>query len=194
MYLFLDVETTGKFDFNAPSNASHQPRITEIAVLLVDKEKKSQAKLECLIKPNDWFIPEEVIVLTGITTEQCMTYGINIETALETLIQLAKNSSMIIGHNLSFDLRMINREAQLINPAAARFEDTYKSYCTMQNSTKLCKIQSARGYKWPKLEEAYRILLDKELKGAHRAMVDVKACRDVFFKIQELTSNVAVEA
>ena len=57
----------------------------------------------------------------------------------------------------------------------------------MEATTDICKIPPPRGsgYKWPKLEEAYRILVDPVgFEGAHDAMVDVEACRKVFYALK----------
>ncbi len=51
-------------------------------------------------------------------------------------------------------------------------------HCTMHASTPLCAIPhpSRPGeYKWPRLEEAHRILLRSEMDDAHDALADVLA-------------------
>lgn len=45
------------------------------------------------------------------------------------------------------------------------------------------------GYKNPNLQEAYKHFFGVEFEGAHDAMADVRACRDVFFKLNELEEN-----
>jgi hypothetical protein len=71
---------------------------------------------------------------------------------------------------------------------ASGIEYTPKNaFCTMKSLTNYLKLPSTRGgYKWPKLSEAYAALLNKELVGAHDAMVDVSGlCEIVQFCVQQ---------
>ena len=66
---------------------------------------------------------------------------------------------------------------------AFRTLDDKKEYCTMLQSTNICKIVSNRStYKWPKLEEAYMHFFGEELIGAHDALTDVMACKRIYFE------------
>ena len=59
-------------------------------------------------------------------------------------------------------------------------------FCTMLNTVEIVKIPGRKGYKWPKLDEAYRILVDPDgFEGAHDALADVKACRKVFYNLKK---------
>jgi hypothetical protein len=56
----------------------------------------------------------------------------------------------------------------------------------MKASTDLCKLPSQfkrGGYKWPKLQEAYKHFFGEEFASAHDAMADLRACRRVFFHL-----------
>jgi DNA polymerase III subunit epsilon len=72
--------------------------------------------------------------------------------------------------------------------------DEYKSaprYCTMRSSTKACNLPPteamlAKGMKFnknPSLAESYKHYTGKDLVGAHSALVDAKACAEVYFAI-----------
>jgi hypothetical protein len=52
----------------------------------------------------------------------------------------------------------------------------------MLSSTGICKIPKKQGYKWPKLSEAYQHFFGEELKDAHDALVDVMACKRIYFE------------
>ena len=58
--------------------------------------------------------------------------------------------------------------------------------CTMQSATNHCRIPGPYGYKWPKLDELHRKLFNEPLAGAHRALVDVRACARCYFELRRL--------
>ena len=55
----------------------------------------------------------------------------------------------------------------------------------MKSTTNLCNIQGKYGPKWPKLEELYNYLFNKNFQGAHRAINDVKACAECFIQLKK---------
>jgi len=90
-----------------------------------------------------------------------------------------------IAHNIPFDF-MVWKSMQF----RAGFLESRRGYprqfCTMNATTEICKLPGRFGkYKWPKLSEAYFHATGKELEGAHDAMVDVKACKEIFFWLKE---------
>jgi DNA polymerase III subunit epsilon len=182
MYLFKDTETTGLYHYGTPSNDPKQPYIVELALLLTDIEGDTIKSFSTLIKPEGWVIPQEATNVHGITTEECEEKGIPFEEAYQVYLSFREECKLIIGHNISYDSKMIRRVA-----GKERYDSlpVKEKYCTMQKSTPICKISGKRGYKWPKLEEAYRIICGKEIEGAHRAMADVEATKELFFKPQE---------
>ncbi len=101
---------------------------------------------------------------------------------------MTRNAPLIVGHNISFDMKMIRscmtKERYELNGYHAM-----PTYCTMLKSTNICKIphkNGRKGNKWPTLVEAYKALFGKEMKGAHRAMHDVRACYEIYFRLKEL--------
>ena len=86
-----------------------------------------------------------------------------------------ENADYLAAHNIKFDL-------QFMNMLFARLDIEPPEYppmiCTMDQTTHLCKILNTKGagYKWPKLVEACKILLDFDIEGAHDALVDTQAC------------------
>ncbi len=182
----IDTETTGKYHFDKPSNHIDQPKILELAALLVDENNRDCGSFNLLID-HDVYIPEEVTAIHGITRKDCEKYGMHVSYAIDMLKMLAVDAELIVGHNISFDMKMI-RSTMGKEEFELEFISKILTYCTMHNSTHICKVPKAKGngFKWPRLSEAYKILLGKELTNAHRAMADVRACRELFFKLKEL--------
>lgn len=126
--LFCDTETTGKADFRAEPDAAHQPRIVQLAALLLTENGEELASLSLIIKPIGFQIPEEASKIHGITTENAMKNGVKVLDA------------------------------------------------------GICKLPGQYGdWKWPKLTEAYQHAFGKTFDGAHDALADVRACKDVYF-------------
>lgn len=206
--LFYDTETTGLPDFKAPSDSEHQPHIVQIAAALVDLEtKKVFQSIDFIVKPDGWEIPQEASDVHGITDELAEMVGLNEEACLSSFLSMnmpGLNSSgsipvLRIGHNISFDDRIIRIAMKRFGMSDA-FCDKYKkaeTSCTMQTAKNILKLpptekMKAAGfntYKNPNLGECYKFFFDKELDGAHNAMVDVQATIDVYFAIQDYLKN-----
>lgn len=192
--LFYDTETTGLPDFKAPSDADHQPHITQLAALLTDEAGNKLASLDLLVRPDGWTIPPELQELTGITMERAEQGGVPELAALSAFEALWRRASLRIAHNESFDARILRigfkRFAGICDP------DEWKAgpaKCTQVLSTPILKLpptekMKAAGrnhHKSTNLGEAYQFFAGKPLSGAHNAMIDVMACKTVWFAIQE---------
>lgn len=176
--LIFDTETTGKADFAAPYNAAHQPRVVQLGALLVDDEGAEAAPaLNVIVKPDGFEIPAEASAIHGITTERAMAEGIHIDDVLGMFLELLARAVSVAGHNISFDLLMMRRELSL---AGVEERIKHPSFCTMQVMTPICRLPGRYGYKWPKLQEAYKHAFGREFEDAHDAMADVRATRDLF--------------
>lgn len=199
--LFYDTETTGLPLFSEPSEDPRQPHMVQLAACLVDLDKRETiASIDLVVEPNGWEIPDDVSKIHGITTEYALAHGVSESMALGTFMSLWEHSHRRIAHNETFD-------ARIIRIALMRHEDTpiadrWKAgvaECTQNMSTPICKLPPTprmiaagrRHHKSANLGEAYRHFTGKDLIGAHSALVDVHACMDVFFAIQDLRLKAA---
>ena len=187
MKLFIDTETTGLADFYRPASAPHQPRIVQLAALLTDEEGDDVDSFSVIIKPDGFTIPTEAAAIHGITTETAIANGIPTTKAMDMLRGLAEKSDRYIAHNCSFDSLMVTIEAvrqgwDLKHPLL----DKAKWFCTMKATTPICQLPGLYGdYKWPKLQEAFQFAFGQPFVGAHDALADVRACKRIYFWLQE---------
>lgn len=193
--LFFDTETTGLPLFREPSEHPDQPHLVQLAVLLMDLDKRETlAGMNVIVRPDGWVIPDDVAAIHGITTEKALALGVSESMALGMLLELWNEGEprMRIAHNEQFDARIIR--IALMRHEDARLADAWKaapSMCTAQMATPIMKLPPTEKmlragfnkHKTPNLGEAYRHFTGRELHGAHSAMVDVRACAEVFLAI-----------
>ncbi len=196
--LFYDTETTGLPLFNEPSDDPRQPHIVQLAAILVDLDsRKELASIDLTIEPTDWEIPEDVVKIHGITTEQALQIGVCESHAIEVFIQLWQSADLRVGHNEQFDARMVKIALHRFHDNGYGCEPELwkagRAECTQLLSTPILKLpptdrMRATGrshFKSANLREAYKHFYGSELQGAHSAMADAQACRYVYFAIKD---------
>ena len=169
--LFLDTETANLTTKN----------VVQIAAIL-SSNGKELASINLLIKPDNWTIDPKAQEIHGISLEDCERYGVPIDAALWLFDSLSNQADCIIAHNLQFDEGVIAGEYRRLG----RQWLIPGRYCTMKESTNICKIPGPRGYKWPKLIEAHEFFMGCGFDGAHSAMEDTRACLRIYNALQKL--------
>lgn len=190
-YLFFDTETTGLPDQRMPPSHESQPHICQLGVIVTDREGRVKAELNTLIRPDGWTIPPTASAIHGITQADAERYGLSIKGALSIFARLLKSSERVVAHNIGFDLFMLEVEH---HRTGVPMELPGKMACTMESSVNVVKCpptermlaKGMTGYKNPNLSETYRHFFGRDFDGAHDAMADVRACRDVFFELDAL--------
>ncbi len=190
MKLFFDTETTGMVEFKKPHTDPSQPDLLQLAFILDDDEGNT-IETFCSILFDEAYVPihEKALAVHGISKEKARMFGIPAEEGLGKFHNAWRMSRTLIAHNISFDKKVMKtafyRCGNISHP-----ESTLIEYCTMRTATPILKLPGKFGHKWPTLDEAYRVLIDPEgFEGAHDALNDVKACRAVYYKLQELSTE-----
>ena len=195
--IFFDVETTGLLDFKADLMEPHQPRICQLAAILTEDDGTELEEMNAIIKPDGWVVPEETAAIHGLTTERCEADGIPMPEALARFNEMKAKCTARAAYNITYDKRMLAREANLYG--IPHDSEGLASHCVMQLARPVCNIAPTdkmmragrKENKPPKLIEAYRHFFGRDFEGAHNAMADVRACKDVFFQIQKLRAVAA---
>lgn len=181
MITIFDTETTG-FPAQAPLDSPSQPHIVQLAAIQLDRDWTVRNQFSVLIYPEGFdSIPEKAQAVHGIRIQDLQSFGIPRKTALSMLVNMVKSSSRVIGHNLSFDTRLVQIAMARIQKECP-IELVEFGFCTMQAMTDICRLPGRfpGKYKWPKLQEAYLHCYGKEFEKAHDALADVLATRDIF--------------
>ena len=183
MYLFFDTETIGlPKDWNAP--ADQFPRLVQLAWQEYDENGKLTHEHDFIIKPDRFTIPEDASKVHGITTEIALEKGHDLTGVMSIFKTYLDANKYLIGHNLSFDRKIIRGE--LIRCGIEYDSSEKVKICTMHSSTQYCKLEGKRGYKWPKLQELHKVLFGEEFKDAHDAMADIRATAKCFWELKRL--------
>lgn len=188
MKLFFDTETTGKANFKCAPNHPSQPRIVQLAALLIGDDGEEHGAINVIIKPEGCTIPSEAAAIHGITTEKALACGVPIVSALSVFSNLLHLADLLVAHNIDFDDLVVSSDLTRLPNAGAQkcFErmGTIGKFCTMKSTTQICRLPGNYGdFKWPKLTEAHKHLFGTDIEGAHDAMNDVRACARVYFEI-----------
>lgn len=188
MKLFFDTETTGFPKKDVPLNHPSQPYIVQLAAILMSEDNKEVCTLNTIIDNGSITIPEDATKVHGITTEFAKKNGIESKAALILLANMFMKADLIIGHNIEFDMKMveiaINRMGLSYDWEITEFAPTY---CTMKSATNIVGIplNHADKNKYPRLTEAYKFAFGEDFENAHNAMSDVRATMRLYYWLKE---------
>jgi DNA polymerase III epsilon subunit-like protein len=192
--LVFDTETTGLPTERNPSitETSKWPYIVQLSYIVYDFESNDIISLydEILKLPEGIEITAESINLHKITEEINKTAGINRKVSLQQFNNQLETVDLVIGHNISFDKRLIMVEC-IRNGIQQKFnyrENKKKEYCTMKNNVNLCNIEkignNGKKYlKYPTLTELYYNLFNENPKNVHNSLIDVLLTLRCYIKV-----------
>lgn len=185
--LFFDTETTGfvrKGDLIQPGQA----RCVQLGALLTDDQGTELGRVNEIIQPDGWTVPEPVAQIHGITTEIAQQKGKPAKEVFSGFQPLVDKADIVVAHNFSYDDSIM-----LIEQAYGNLTWVVKaSFCTMKESTDLCAIpkkQGWGGFKWPKLQEAHKHFFGEFFDDAHDAFADLLATKRVYFELLRIRSG-----
>lgn len=209
--LVFDTETTGLQEKGASIyDKSRWPYIIQLSYILYDISNNSTIIKNNYIKlDNSIVISQESFNIHNISREILDSQGINIVDALKEFNAYLKLCDIVVGHNISFDKRLIFVECFRHNICQnfTQFKNNqqiHKSeFCTMKNTTEFCKLErlgvSNKVYnKQPKLSELYNLLFpnDSIPNDLHNSLIDVAMTLRCYLKytnnfdIKEINSTI----
>jgi len=189
--LFFDTETTGFYDDKLPPDHEAQPHIVQLAAELCDDAANPVAGFSFIVAPGI-SIPTRASDVHGITDDIAASLGVSMEFALSAFQHLYQRADIVCAHNIKFDRGVM--EAAIARQYGRVMPLRKTLYCTMEAASPVVNLPPtermvAAGInkpKAPKLEECIRHFFNESLEGAHDAMVDVAACRRVYFHLKSL--------
>tara|TARA_Y100001949_G_C15960028_1_gene318795 strand:+ start:725 stop:1324 length:600 start_codon:yes stop_codon:yes gene_type:complete len=195
--IFYDTETTGLPIWKEPSESENQPHIVQLGAILADADSREVIqRLDVIIKPEGWVIPEEATETHGITNELATTVGVSEADAVALFLQM-QHGALRVAHNKTFDHRIVRIATKRFSDFSKETEEAWalkeRHDCTMAMSKPILELppRGRFGFKAPKLTEAYEFFTGKQLENAHTAMADAEACMAVYWGVKDHLANAA---
>jgi DNA polymerase III epsilon subunit-like protein len=171
----FDCEAAGLIA-NSGIEIDKQPRLLEFYACLADPAGHIQGELHFLCDP-EINIPKEITKITGI--DNAMVAGQpKFREQLEKLQDLFFSAEAVVGHNLTYDMAIINFELLRAGVKPDLFWPEIK-VCTVEQTEHLF------GYR-PNLTQLYEKLFHTGFTGAHRAQADVQATLRCYVELLRL--------
>lgn len=179
--VIFDTETTGLVRA-AATPIDKQPHVIELYALLVDGPKlKKVDEFHSLVNPGQK-LSEEITKITKI--DDAMLKGQPRWAKIhDDVVKFFKPAMMAAGHNLTFDMDMLNLETKRIAIQEAINAQKKKGSVTLAPAVfpwpkfRLCTVEATEHLlgRRMKLAELHQHLLGEGFDGAHRAKADVDA-------------------
>lgn len=156
----FDTETTG-LTSNRLTRLDLQPEVIEFAGVVFNADTAEVLEeLEFMCKPSRK-VPEKITSMTGISDEDLADKPPFSQFA-EKAFAFIERQPVIAAHNLSFDMEILDLEADRLGKKIA----WPRGICTVEQSMHIT------GYRI-KLADLHERLVGERFKDAHRAMADV---------------------
>ena len=204
--LIFDTETTGlpKSKIISQDTLDNWPYIVQFSFIIFDTSSNS------IIETKDYIIkiPEEIEIsaessaIHGITHEISQHKGVLITEVIIDFINKLRGVDLLVGHNIGFDINMLNIELLRIiynknyekdiislYKYDLHFLTNFKNiYCTMQESIDLCNIKTINKFgkeykKFPKLSELHENLFKTIPKNLHNSLIDILITLRCYMKL-----------
>ena len=195
--LFFDTETTGFLDDRLPPDHEAQLYLVQLASMLCEDNGDVISSFSFIVSypyPN-MEIPAKAAAKHGITTEKAVQFGVSAEFALQMFAHLCTRADLVCAHNIKFDKGIM--EVAIARHYGKTVPIKKPLFCTMEAAAPVINLPPtermiAAGInkpKAPKLEECIQHFFGEKLDGAHDAMVDVVACKRVYFHLKSLEKS-----
>lgn len=207
MIVAYDTETTGLWRNGLNVDNPLQPKICSLSAILFEETSpltfEVKDTMDVLVKPDGWVIappllkdgmtsdeakklklPMNASDIHGITHEQADERGIPLFDALKRFNELIVRADGLLAHNEAYDNNVIRHALKLVKRTIPLPE---RRICTMMMSKDYCRLPPnfpGGDWKWPKLEEAYRHVFERELVNAHSSLADITQSVELYMELK----------
>ena len=190
MYAILDTETTGLYNFELPAGDALQPRLAEIALIVVDDDHQMVNCMSFIIRPDASYpaeYDEKAIGLHGIDRALGEKVGVPFGLVAGFLFANIERCDRLVCHGMKHDLEILQNEfVRMQQPCPyPQMIEKKEKLCTMRYFSQNYRLKGAWAGKWPSLAEMHLHLLKESFSGAHRAFPDCTATWRCYTKMME---------
>jgi DNA polymerase III epsilon subunit-like protein len=180
--IVIDTETNGLPDnYNDTWPYLSYPNPIQISWSIYDEDNNLVEFRDYIIKQT-MPISRESTLIHGINDEIAQKKGVNITTVLEELIDSLEYCGEIVGHNLEFDIKVLEKaffisENENNRDCCYGFFEKMKlnQFCTMKESMSYFNFN-----KYPKLSELYTYIFKNQPVGLHNSRKDIEFTHSIF--------------
>lgn len=186
LYLIIDTETNGlPQSYQLPvTDLTNWPRLIAVAWGLYDEEGKELSRqYYALVKPDGYRWNKVAQQIHQITPEQAETKGLSLIEVLNQLRPAMERADAWVGHNIDLDYGVIGAEfvrAEKSWPGCVGEFPARPVLCTMEASKQVTPTHEP-----VRLDELYRLVTGKKMKGLHDASADMLATVRCFFELKQ---------
>jgi DNA polymerase III epsilon subunit-like protein len=195
MLLFIDTETTGKWDFKHSWDHLTQPNLLQLGMMLClnDDDCTQISSLNEIIRPEpDWAWSDEAEAIHRISRDRAHALGRPLEEIINRAINLMSDADeqgmggRVIAHNIQFDTNILLRAMALCGRNPSHYSMLHP-FCTMRALTNRMNLPGKwpGKAKWPTLGEAFAYVCPDAVtdpEHRHSAMGDLLICREIFIE------------
>ena len=181
MIIIYDLETTG-FTNQYSDNPDDQPGIVQIGAVKYDNDMNLVAEFDALVNPelvnpSKW--TEDAMEVNNIRPEDVVDAP-TFFSVLPRFAEFCRGGEYWLGYNhIEFDNVVLDWQLKRYG-FSHHFPWPLTHIDIMLIASEEMNMRGKRGRKNPKLGEIYQELFEKELEGAHNALLDVLGTGDVF--------------
>lgn len=195
--LIYDTESTGICSYNKSLTDPSQPHLVQLSALVMSTEdQRVHQSMNFVVQPDNYTIPEETVLIHGISTEYAKQWGMGESAVLSAFLSLWDSGNpeplTLVAHNAKFDKQMIAISIARVfgeGPILSHWLSHTSSFCIMEAAKPIVQARNKKGaIKFPKLTESYKFFFDSDLSHAHTANADVAATAAIYFALQEYDS------
>lgn len=189
-YLIIDTETNGlPQSYHLPvTDLTNWPRLISVAWGLYNEQGKELCRNYVLVKPDGYRWNRVAQQIHHITPEQAETKGQPLVDVLNQLRPAMEQADAWVGHNVDLDYGVIKAEfvraerlqSELHGPGRVGEFPARPVFCTMDMSAKVTANREP-----VRLDELYKLLTGKKMKGMHDASADMLATARCFFGLKQ---------
>lgn len=191
--LFFDTETSG---IKTRDNPNFVPQLVQLGAILQDLDTGRVLAEVNLMNNQCGDIPVEASNVHHITRDLAEQSGVHLKLIDYVFAHLVAKADLVVAHNIAYDLDIVKDNM----PVTQGVIGDVPQFCTMMASLYVVKAPLSEKqkilferrpelkdapFKTPNLTETFKHFFGVPFVGAHDAMADIRACRDVFMSLLE---------